>query len=345
MPQKGRSRNTVPQRVLHKVSSRSAGAGSPSSSPILRPSLGPGGCIPLELGPEADDSCLPWPAELLCDVGRFFGFVELLSCEALARAARRSLTSRGATHFWERLCELHFPAMCRSVHAGGSSQGSSPSLGPRSPPLGSHSPPMSPTLAPIPAMADGADPLFELEVTEVSGLGEQQEEPPLLSVAPHGEHLPSSSLLPVSDLPEAHWKLLFAQRYTKQRRWDMAKRRGGSDVCGGVGHSGDFLPQDRSGWSAADLKALRSFVSAAWKDFGGVAALQNYRHVRRYQKGGFWPQECGFRGWGSHGHWAEGLGKRPAGVLRECLDGQLRCTWSCCGADMLIGEGCRSGAL
>lgn len=335
MPQKGRARDTVPQRVLHKTSRRSAGGVSPSTSPILRPSCGPGGCAPLELGPEADDSCMPWPAELLCDVGRFFGFVELLSCEALARAARRALTTCAAAHFWERLCQLHFPAMCRSVHAGGSSHGSSPALGP-------HSPPTSPTLAPFPATAGDADPIFELEVTEVSSLGAQQEAPTLSSVMSRGD--PAGGSLP-SDPPAANWKLLFAQRYAKQRRWDLAKRRGGSEGFGAVGHSGDFLPQDRSGWSAAELKSLRSFVSAAWRDFGGVAALQNYRHVRRYQKGGFWPQECGFRGWGSHGHWAEGLGKRPAGVLRECLDGQIHCAWSCCGADMLIGESCRAGTL
>lgn len=343
MARKGRARDCVPQRILHKSTRRAAGGASPAVSPALCPGFGAAlQCAPLELGSAADGSTLPWPAEILCDVGRFFGFVELSRCEALARAARRALTCRAMSLIWERLCLLHFPTMCHSVNAGGS-QGSSPSCGPQSPPFDPHSPQLSPTLAPIAEPSIGDTATLDLEVAKGSTTGAHQVEFIPSCVPPRRDFAEeSSSFSSLDGRPEANWKFLFAKRYVKQRRWDLAKRRGSSEVVGGIGHPGDFLPQICAGWSAADLRALKAFVAAAWKDFGGVAALQNYGRVRRYQKGGFWPQECGFRGWGSHGHWAEGLGKRPAGILRECLDGKIHCAWSCCGMDTLICDDCRS---
>ena len=166
---------------------------------------------------------------------------------------------------------------------------------------------------------------------------------------------------PETPLACIDWKMLFARRWQKQLHWEGRTRLGSGQAgrtsrCTACGeslreerapnecavHPGEFLPLNTDAWSRAEIQQLQSYALAAWRSIGGTSAIR--RSARMYRGGGHWAKGLTFKGWGSQGHWAEGLGTRPGSLnLRACIVGHVPCTWSCCGSDELISEGCQTG--
>jgi len=130
-----------------------------------------------------------------------------------------------------------------------------------------------------------------------------------------------------------------------------------ASTSGCVSHPGEFLPRASmpgrslnhlgeastlAQWSRSELSQLQVLVKAAWRSVGGSSGV--CRNARNYKGGGHWAKYLGFKGWGSRGHWAEGCGPRPGSkLIRDCIDGKIPCSWSCCGSEELISEGCNVG--
>lgn len=309
---KGRARDVVPHRE-HRTSKKAIGK---SNSPLIAPARA-GLVVALDL-----DS-LPLPAELWLRTMACLDVMEICCCENSSKALWDVLNRENT--LWQKLCTLHFPSMYSSVCTN---------------PMGC---PVLSNISNIPMDLSGK-PAADMALCEGPG--------------PDMQKLP-----PVAAQVEAiDWKMLFARRWQKQRKWERDRCRTQSSMSNGVTrrctacgelcedetesdcavHPGDFLPRQAADWSRVELQQLQSYARAAWRSIGGTTAIQ--RSARVYRGGGYWAKGIGFKGWGSKGHWAEGLGARPGpGNLRLCIIGHVPCTWTCCGAEDLISEGCLLG--
>ena len=317
---KGRARDVVPHRE-HRSSKKAEPGSRPSLSPLIVPARATLEMVDFQL----ED--LPLPAELWLKAMTYLDVVEVCRCENTSKALWGNLNRENS--LWQKLCALHFPAMYSSVSEN---------------PQGC--------------------PLLSKNSNILPVLPESQKEP-------FEETVPPEAFEVAID-----WKMLFARRCLKQRRWKVLEQRSrpsqsfSSKRCtacgevyeeeGSVGtngsnglnglerlescaiHPGDFLPIQPADWSRVELQQLQSYARAAWRSIGGTSAIQ--RSARVYRGGGYWAKGLAFKGWGSKGHWAEGLGARPGpGNLRLCIIGHVPCKWSCCGAEDLISEGCLLG--
>jgi len=93
-------------------------------------------------------------------------------------------------------------------------------------------------------------------------------------------------------------------------------------------HPGDFSPAEARGWSRKELKELRMWARQALRSAGGASWVQRHPRASR-----------------GHGHWMKGLGVLANDMkkVRQCLEGEVPVTWSCCGADELFATGCQRG--
>eukprot|EP00931_Biecheleriopsis_adriatica_P121189 TRINITY_DN96278_c0_g1_i1.p1 TRINITY_DN96278_c0_g1~~TRINITY_DN96278_c0_g1_i1.p1 ORF type:complete len:369 (-),score=47.25 TRINITY_DN96278_c0_g1_i1:13-1119(-) len=363
--QKGRARNTVPQKFDRKhkkfvpsqaeTGSAVAAAANAAAKCVYRSRL-------LSDVDQNHDGTLPLPAELWVRVELFAGALELCRAEALSRASRCLLLEHEGT-LWEPLCHLDFPSMWNSVKKCNSQ----PSTPVQCPNLLSPAPLLSPLSMPSssPRALEGIPSLPPPKTT-----ASEQEVYPKLATEYPGDHEGGDVSL--------EWKLCYARRFLKQRAWDAMRGRtrsssstsegsealpNSSRLCTSCGerfggatstecrfHPGEFLPTSASDdaaavpiWSRAELSQLQALVRAAWRAAGGSTGVR--RNARNYKGGGHWAKYMGFKGWGSRGHWAEGCGPRPgSSLLRACIDGKVPCSWSCCGSEVLISEGCNQGA-
>ena len=313
---KGRARDVVPHRE-HRTSKKATGK---SNSPLIAPTRAALVVVSLDL-----DS-LPLPADLWLRTMACLDVTEICRCENSSKALWETLNRENT--LWQKLCTVHFPSMYSSVCLN---------------PIGC---PILSSVSNIPMELPGK-PIVE------NGFSEAPDADILDKLPPNA---PEVSVI--------DWKMLFARRWQKQRKWErdrcktQSSATGVSRRCTACGelcedekgadgdcaiHPGDFLPRHPADWSRVELQQLQGYARAAWRSIGGSSAIQ--RSARVYRGGGYWAKGLGFKGWGSKGHWAEGLGARPGpGNLRLCIIGHVPCTWSCCGAEDLISEGCLLGA-
>ena len=307
---KGRARDVVPHRE-HRTSKKATGK---SNSPLIEPTRAALVVVRFDL-----DS-LPLPAELWLRTMSCLDVMEVCRCENSSKALWDTLNRENT--IWQKLCILHFPSMYSSVCTN---------------PLG------CPILSNVSSLQLGL-----------------QDQPMESHESPCCEETEMLQPPSAAQTLAIDWKMLFARRWQKQRKWERGRCKTQTstavtkrctscgELCDESGemdcaiHPGDFLPRQTSDWSRVELQQLQSYARAAWRSIGGCTAIQ--RSARVYRGGGYWAKGLGFKGWGSKGHWAEGLGARPGpGNLRLCIIGHVPCTWSCCGAEDLISEGCLLG--
>jgi len=357
MPQKkGRARNTVPQQ--YDRSSKKA-ARPCKTTPVYEfdPTCR---VLPSSLSSPDDEESLPLPSDVWLRIVTFVSPSELCRTEILNKISKCILFLEEAC-IWESFCHLDFPSMWASVKSH-----KPDSVPPRS----------NDIVAPyLPSSRDvdeklGASTKSTVPVDVV--IGENLN----LHVLQNSHQTATSSITP-------DWKLLYIRRCLKQRAWDSTRGRSRSSseventkptslgrvclACGErlaslkdsacISHPGEFLPRTsipgRSlehlelsstsrEWSKAELTQLQQLVRAAWRSAGGSSGV--CCHARNYRGGGHWAKHMSFKGWGSRGHWAEGCGPRPgSALLRDCIDGKIACSWSCCGSEELISRGCTEG--
>mmetsp|Transcript_83726 Transcript_83726/g.240650 ORF Transcript_83726/g.240650 Transcript_83726/m.240650 type:complete len:375 (+) Transcript_83726:77-1201(+) len=317
--QKGRKGDTVPHRE-HRTSKRA------DAACIARPSSGidmPKRLLSLEMGeaPSFEDR-LPLPLELWMRVLGCSGPAELCRCDTLGRSVSIAMR-RQEGELWECLCDLTFPSMMCSVRSSSSSPAVRPASQPASPSVSAASPGRSP--------ASGA---FAPQCARL----EEEDRLELPPSAIDDAAAASSPAEPVA----SDWKLLYARRWQKQRKWDQARSSrvcgdglgavaGSSKHCANCGeligpssgecawHPGNFAPRSSvPGRTLAHLgddtydvhgqrRALDATAGSDWSR-AELQQLQAFARAAWRSVGGTSGVQKWARNYRGGGHWAKGLG-------------------------------------
>ena len=191
-----------------------------------------------------DLDSLPLPADLWLRTMACLDVTEICRCENSSKALWETLNRENT--LWQKLCTVHFPSMYSSVCLN---------------PIGC---PTLSSVSNIPMELPGK-PIVE------NGFSEAPDADILDKLPPNA---PEVSVI--------DWKMLFARRWQKQRKWErdrcktQSSATGVSRRCTACGelcedekgadgdcaiHPGDFLPRHPADWSRVELQQLQGYAA------------------------------------------------------------------------------------